>query len=124
KTRPDVVLLDLELGGMDGVAVTRKIKEHSPHTEILIFTMHDNEYLIREVLSAGARAFVLKSEGGHRLIRAIECVMQHKPFVAGRASVALLNHFRASRTNTHRHSRLTDRECEIVQLLATGSSNK
>src|SRR5438093_5633222 len=122
--QPDIAVLDLEMAELDGLQATRLIKKDQPQIEVLIFTMHDTEYLIREVLSAGARAFVLKSEGGHRLIRAIECVMQHKPFVDGRASVALLNHFRASRTHTQRHSRLTDRECEIVQLLATGSSNK
>src|SRR5262249_49265140 len=64
--RPDVVVLDMEIGELDVVAVTRQIKEHQPDVEVVIFTMHDNEYLIREVLSAGARAFVLKSEGGQK----------------------------------------------------------
>src|SRR5262249_288968 len=62
--RPDIALVDLELEDLDGVAVTRQIKEQSPETEVLIFTMHDSEYLIREALSAGARGFLLKSEGG------------------------------------------------------------
>src|SRR5262245_12041559 len=57
---PDVVVLDSEMGELDVVTVTRQIKRHQPRIEIVIFTMHDNEYLIREALSAGARAFVLK----------------------------------------------------------------
>src|SRR6476660_10508129 len=80
--QPDVVVLDLELGEMDGVAVTRRVKQRSPQSEVLIFTMHDSEYLIRAAFAAGARAFVLKSEGGGRLIQAIECVSEHKPFFA------------------------------------------
>jgi DNA-binding NarL/FixJ family response regulator len=122
--RPDIVVLDLELGEMDGVAVTRQIKENWPRTEVLIFTMHDNEYLIREALSAGARAFVLKSEGSGRLVEAIERVSEHKPFFAAKASETLLHSLHKPRANVNERSSLTDREREIVQLLASGRSNK
>jgi DNA-binding NarL/FixJ family response regulator len=124
KTQPDIAVLDLELGELDGVTVTRQIKKHSPDTEVLIFTMHDNEYLIREALSAGARAFVSKSEGARSLIQAIECVRKHKPFFAARASETLLQSVRTSRSNDKEASPLTDREREVVQLLASGKSNK
>src|SRR5262245_56584257 len=69
-TQPDIAVLDLELGGLDGLAVTREIKKQQPEIEVLIFTIHDDEYLVRDGLLAGARAFVLKSEGGQRLIKA------------------------------------------------------
>jgi len=122
--KPDIAVLDLELGELNGVAVTREIRKRSPRTEVLIFTMHDDEYLIREVLSAGARAYVLKTEGGGRLVKAIESVKDHKPFFAGRAVETLLQSLRKSRGNTSEASPLTDREREIVQLLASGKSNK
>src|SRR5437868_12988905 len=77
---PDIVVIDLEMSELDGLEATREIRKSSPEIEILIFTMHDSEYLIREVLSAGARAFVLKSEGGRKLVEAIDAVLQHKPF--------------------------------------------
>jgi DNA-binding NarL/FixJ family response regulator len=124
ETRPDIAVLDLELGELDGVAVTRQIKNHQPHVEVLIFTMHDNEYLIREALFAGARAFVLKSEGVGKLIKGIDCAMEHKPFFAARASETLLNTFRTFGTASDATSPLTGREREIVKLLTTGRSNK
>jgi DNA-binding NarL/FixJ family response regulator len=120
----DVAVLDLEMGELDGVTVVRQIRKHEPKVEVVIFTMHDNEYLIREVLSAGARAFVLKSEGGRKLIQAIQSAADHMPFFAARASEALLRNLVASRGDDHSESALTYREREIVQLVAGGSSNK
>lgn len=125
ETQPDVAVVDLELGELDGLAVTRAIKQHHPETEVLIFTMHDEEYLIREGLAAGARAFILKAEGGRALMKAIECAIEHKPFLAPRASEILLHNFRiSSQGNSDEPSVLTSREREILQLLALGKSNK
>src|SRR6185369_14949483 len=120
--QPDVAVLDLELGELDGVSATRQIKQLSPRTEVLLFTMHDDEHLIRAALSAGARSFVLKSEGADALVKAIEFASEHKPFVAGRAAETLLNSVRSATQNNH--STLTDREREVVRLLASGKSNK
>jgi len=124
KLHPDIAILDLEMTDLDGLEATRRIKKDQPRTEILIFTIHDTEYLIREVLSAGARGFVLKSEGGRKLIEAIETVLERKPFFATRASETLLNSFLRSRVGPSHASRLTVREREIVRLLADGKSNK
>src|SRR5262245_35572883 len=60
--RPRIAILDLEMRELDGLQATRQIKLQNPEVDILIFTMHDAEYLIREALLAGARGFVLKSE--------------------------------------------------------------
>ncbi|PYS17622.1 MAG: DNA-binding response regulator [Acidobacteria bacterium] len=122
--QPDIAVLDLEMAELDGLQATRLIKKDQPQIEVLIFTMHDTEYLIREVLSAGARAFVLKSEGGRALIEAIESVSRHKPFFAARASETLLNSFLKSTAHSNEPSPLTDREREVVQLLSAGQSNK
>jgi DNA-binding NarL/FixJ family response regulator len=85
--------------------------------------VNDDEYLIRQVLSAGARAFILKSEGGRKLLQAIELAAQHIPYFAARASETLLNGLLKSQTHPN-DSVLTYREREIVQLLASGNSNK
>ena len=69
--RPDIAVLELEMSEVDGVSATRMIRRLQPKIEVLIFTMQDDEDEIREVLAAGARAFVLKSEGGGKLIQAI-----------------------------------------------------
>jgi DNA-binding NarL/FixJ family response regulator len=124
EVHPDVAVLDLELGESDGLAAMRQMKEHQPEMEVVIFTMHDNEYLIREVLSAGARSFVLKSEGVQSLVKAIEHAIEHKPFFPAKATETLLNSFRSSAPNARDESPLTDREREVVQLLASGKSNK
>ena len=121
---PDVVVLDLEMNDWDGVSVTRRIKEDHPRTEVLIFTMYDNEWLIRELLSAGAVGFVLKSEGVSSLTKAIESALLHKPFFTPRASETLLKSLRTSKGKRSMSSSLTPRERQIVRLLANGSSNK
>jgi len=121
---PDVAVLDLEMGDLDGLTVLRQIKQQQPKIEIVVFTMHDDEYLIREVFSAGARAFVLKSEGGRNLLQAIETVSKHRPFLAARATETLLSDFLQSPPELHRYSVLTYRERSIVQLLVDGNSNK
>jgi DNA-binding NarL/FixJ family response regulator len=120
---PDIVILDLEMEGLDGVAVTRRIKKLQPQIEVVIFTMHDNDYLIGEVLSAGARAFILKSDSGRTLIEAIERAIEHKPFFPEKVSETLLNSFMKSQDRAD-EPRLTDREIHIVQVLASGKSNK
>jgi DNA-binding NarL/FixJ family response regulator len=124
KLRPDITVLDLEMADLNGLEAVRRIKKDQPEMEVLIFTIHDTDYLIGEVLRAGARGFVLKSEGGRKLIEAIESILQHKPFFATRASETLLNSFLKSGTEPGRTSRLTAREIEIVRLLADGKSNK
>jgi DNA-binding NarL/FixJ family response regulator len=122
--RPHIVVLDLQMGELDGLTVMRRIKKRDPQIELVIFTMHDDESLIREVLSAGARAFVLKSEGVRALEKAIECAIEHEPFFSPRATETLLSSFHMSPTNANGPSPLTDRERQIVPLLASGKSNK
>jgi DNA-binding NarL/FixJ family response regulator len=86
--------------------------------------MHDAEHLIHEVLAAGARAFVLKSEGGRKLIEAIHAVLRQKPSIDARASESLLNSFLKSHSDAEGTCPLTVRECEVVQLLSIGKTNK
>ena len=122
ETKPDVAVIDYALPLINGIEVTRQIRRRLPRTEILIFTMHDNEALIGEVLSAGARGFLLKSDAKRHLLEAIETLAAHKPFFSNKVSEFLL------KSHLQRPSRspsiLTPREREIVQLIAEGHSNK
>jgi len=127
KLSPDVAVIDLSMPELNGLEATRQIRRESPKTEILIFTMHETEQLIREVLSAGARGYVLKTDAGRHLTEAVEALSHRKPFFTAKVSEALLDAFLKSDSNPDEESvfrTLTDREREIVQMLAEGESNK
>ena len=90
----------------------------------LSYTMFETERLIRDVIGAGARAYILKSDAGSQLIEAIEALSRHKPFFTSKASETLLDSFLKTPKKDREDSALTDREREIVQLLAEGKVNK
>jgi DNA-binding NarL/FixJ family response regulator len=94
ETKPDVAVLDYSLPLLNGIEATRQIRTHTPGTEVLIFTMHDNDALIEDVLMAGARGYLLKSDANRHLIDAIEAVSSHKPFFSAKVSEVLLESFR------------------------------
>jgi DNA-binding NarL/FixJ family response regulator len=125
--KPDVVVLDLYMPELNGLETTRQIHNELPRTEVLIFTMHETEHLIREVLAAGARGYVLKSDAGRHLVNAVEALSHHKPFFTARVSEALLDAYLNSPADSDEGQgwrTLTPREREIVQMLAEGKSNK
>jgi DNA-binding NarL/FixJ family response regulator len=78
ETKPDVAVIDYSLPLINGVEATRQIRAAQPRTEVLIFTMHDNETLIQELLKAGARGYLLKTDARRHLIGAIEALAAHK----------------------------------------------
>jgi DNA-binding NarL/FixJ family response regulator len=118
EAKPDVAVLDYSLPLVNGVEATRQIRARLPKTEVLIFTMHDNEVLIEELLKAGARGYLLKSDAKLHLIAAIEALAIHKPFFTSQVSEALLKSYL---TNADRAgSILTNRERGVVQLVAEG----
>ncbi len=121
-TRPDVVVLDYGLPVMNGIEATRQIRARVAGAEVLIFTMHDTATLVREILEAGARGFLLKSDARRFLIAAVESLAAHKPFFTSQVSETLLETFLAKGAATD--SVLTAREKSVVQLIAEGQTNK
>jgi DNA-binding NarL/FixJ family response regulator len=119
--KPDIAILDYSLPLINGIEATRQIRLRAPTVEVLIFTMHDNETLLRELLRAGARGYLLKSDAERYLFAAVEALIAHKPFFTDKASEALLDTFLKSRC---KEDILTGRERGIVQLVAEGYSNK
>lgn len=122
--KPNIAVVDLELPDLNGLEATRQIKKELPETEVLIYTMYDTEELIRSVLAAGARGYVLKSDSGQHLIDAIESLTRHKLFLTPVASETVLESFLRSNRQETEQSILTSREREIVQLLAEARGNK
>src|SRR2546428_8476236 len=127
RLRPDVVVMDLSLPELNGLDATRQILKDSPRSEILVLTMHHSEELARDVLQAGARGYVLKSDADENLIAAVESLHQHKPFLTSRVTEFVLDDYiRRAETlaDSVAHDAVTAREREIIQLLAEGKSNK
>jgi len=121
-TRPDVVVLDYALPVLNGVEATRQIRARVPRAEVLIFTMHDTDALVRDALEAGARGFLLKSDAKRFLISAVETLAVHKPFFTAKVSETLLDTYLAKGAATD--SLISPREKSVVQLIAEGRTNK
>jgi DNA-binding NarL/FixJ family response regulator len=121
-TRPDIVVLDYALPVMNGIEATRQIRARVPGAEVLIFTMHDTDTLVREVLEAGAKGFLLKSDARKFLIAAVASLVAHKPFFTGKVSETLLESYLAKRAETK--ELLTAREKSVIQLIAEGHTNR
>ena len=125
KMPPHVALLDLLMPEMNGVEATRVIKKELPNTEVLVFTVHESEDLVREALAAGARGYLLKTEVAHSVVAAIESVAEHKPFFSSQISKRLLeNYLAAHAPGAPSADVLTTREREVLQLLAEGRATK
>jgi DNA-binding NarL/FixJ family response regulator len=125
--KPDVVIIDVCMPELNGVEATRQIRKVSPRTEVLVLSVHHSEHLIREILDAGARAFVVKTDCDIDLVRAVEALGEHKPFFNAYATEMLLGGYGQEKTpvpQAFTGDRLTAREREVVQLLAEGRTSK
>jgi DNA-binding NarL/FixJ family response regulator len=121
--KPDVAVLDISLPVVNGIEATRQIRKEASGTEVMIFTSRAAESDIREVLRAGARSYILRSETDERIVRAVEALARHHAFFSDQVSEALLNNF-VKQAASGNNSLLTVREREVVQLIAEGNSNK
>jgi DNA-binding NarL/FixJ family response regulator len=126
--RPDIAILDITMPVLNGVEATRQIRRASPHTEVLILSMHESDLLLREGLEAGAKGYLLKEDADRYLLAAVNALRRHTPYFSPKISEALGAEpphpgKRNSKTKV-RGSRLTPREREVVQLLTEGRSNK
>jgi DNA-binding NarL/FixJ family response regulator len=124
-SRPDVAILDAMMPGVDGIEATRRIRERLPGTEVLIFTMNETEQLVADVLAAGARGYVLKTDPSRHLLAAVEALARHGTFLTPSLSDSLVDAIgRQGRRARGSRTPLTPREREIVRLLAAGRGSK
>lgn len=125
--KADVVILDIGMPNLNGLEATRQILRSVPQTRVLILTMHESEQVVREVLEAGARGFLLKSDAGRDLVAAVESLQRHKTFFTSKVAEMVLESFLKNKPRPADEAEreiLTPREREIVQLLAEGKSTK
>ena len=116
RRRPDVIVMDLRMPGMDGIEATEEIVRRLPDAKVLIFTAYSERALLQRGLESGARGYILKEAPHETLLRAIEKVAAGETFV----DPALMSVLAGARGGT---DVLTPREREILQLLADGMSN-
>lgn len=127
RLHPQIVVMDVTMPELNGLEATRLIKKIAPKTEILMFTGLETEQLIRQVFEAGARSYILKTDGRAQLEAALQALALHKPYFTTQVGEILftkLLHGKSRGEESTGDGRLTDREREIVQLLAEGGSNK
>jgi DNA-binding NarL/FixJ family response regulator len=123
--KPDVVVLDLTMPELNGLEAARQIVLADPAARILILTAHESEQLVREVLNAGARGYVLKSDAGRTLVMALQELREGRSFFTSNvARMVLDGYLRSDSREAAPAQTLSAREREIVQLLAEGNSNK
>jgi DNA-binding NarL/FixJ family response regulator len=124
--RPDLIVLDLTMPVLNGLAAATRIRASWPEARIVILTVHDSEQLVREVLAAGARGYVLKSDAGRILMAALETLLEDGSFFTPKFGRMVLDGYLRNPAAAEEPSTasLSVREREIVQLLAEGKSNK
>jgi DNA-binding NarL/FixJ family response regulator len=128
--RPDVAVVDVSMPGLNGLEATRQMLRNDAETKVLILTMHESDPLIRQVLDAGARGYLLKSDASRDLVTAVEAIRRNKTYFTARVAQIVLDGYLdkkpgpAPATGDAPASRLTPRQREIVQLLAEGKSSK
>ncbi len=105
RLRPDIVVMDLSLPDLNGLEATGQILKDAPETEVLVLTMHQSEELARDVVRAGARGYVLKSDADENLIAAVENLRQHKPFLTPMVNEVVLDGYIATAPSETRRAR-------------------
>jgi DNA-binding NarL/FixJ family response regulator len=132
KLKPDLVILDITMPGLNGIDTARQVRKLMPDIKILIYSMHYAERLVQEVFQAGADGYVLKTDAGKHLVQSIETIMSGQRFVSSKVSEVIFEGFLRGSSGASpsgepaqsTEERLSARERETVQLLAEGKSNK
>jgi len=124
--KPDLVLTDISLTGRDGLELIKDIHAVAPGLPVLVLSMHEESLYAARALRAGARGYVMKREGGDRVVEAIREVLQGSIALTPKMATHLLEQYSSRRSQSGRTllPTLTDREFEVFQLVAEAKSNR
>ena len=123
---PDLILADITLPDKNGLELIKDIQSLRPGLAILVISMHDESLYAERVLRAGGRGYIMKQEGGKKLMDAIRQVLSGRIYVSERMSARILEVFSGNRSTSESSplGRLTDREFEVFQLIGEGRSTR
>lgn len=122
--QPDILVLDLSMPDIDGITVTRRLKESGTVTRILILTVHEDEGLLREVIRSGAAGYVLKRAAETELISAIQTILQGKLYVDPVMMLSMLTEPAEKPAVARGDTPLTGRELDVLRFIAQGYTNR
>jgi DNA-binding NarL/FixJ family response regulator len=124
--KPDIVVMDISMPGMNGLKATKKLKTLHPEVKILTLTRHTDDGYLQQLLGAGANGYVLKQSAPTELINAIRCVSEGKAYLDPALTEKVMGGYvsRAMSKRGEGKGTLSDRESEVVRLIAWGYSNK
>jgi two-component system response regulator NreC len=119
--RPDVVVMDISMPKINGIAATRRIHHIHPEIGVVGLTMHDNEAYFYELLKAGGSGYVLKDAPAEELVEAVRAAAAQRPYLAPTVAARLVKDYRDNKTKS---DPLTKREREVLALVAEGLTNR
>ena len=123
--KPDIVVMDMSMPELNGLDAAVLIKKQRPNTEVVMFTAHEEDDLVRDAFEAGLKSVIFKSEAYECLVEAIQSLSRHKAFFSPKIAEILFSKVIERNTSQNEPGqRLSTREREVVQLVAEGKSNK
>jgi len=122
--KPDVVLMDLVMDGMDGIETTRRMLQIVPSCKVIVLTSYIDDEKIYPVIEAGAFSYLLKTSRAGEIADAIRAAVKGQPILESQVASKIMNRFRQNRQKSEPHEELTDREMEVLRLIAKGKSNQ